>query len=875
MLNKGFIRFSGKETVVGEPLIKGIKNSFTYEFWVKPLVEHKNSIQTFLRTPGLRGQNYVIGPGHGGLNHVAGAGVSVGTNGVTVFEHTNNYLPATLVYKREIHDWTHVAVVYKNKVPFLFINGKLVKRGLKSIKSEVYASGVFGGLEPYGYFNGYLGEIRIWDHPRKQSQIRKNMYKNLTGSERGLYGCWNLKEDDFNIWTRNSYNIGLKKVQEKEKVEVEENPIIKNIIDISTPRIKKINNKDIDVIVCVHNALNDVKECLESLIAKETVPFNLIVIDDGSDQQTEKFLKSFANKYSVQLIRNKHAVGYTKAANQGLKLSKANYCVLLNSDTIVTLRWLEKLIQCIETESKVGIIGPVSNAASWQSVPEVIENNDWATNLLNLTVEEQSRVVEKASLKSYPEVSFLNGFCLMIKREVINTIGYFDQDTFAKGYGEENDYCLRAVGAGFKLKVSDDCFIYHKKSKSYTINKRKILKTYANQLLMKKYSIDEIRMGTQALKSNEHLSLLRSNMKKELNKIPKNHDPSILFILPVKSGGGGVHSVIQETIGLQGLNINAKVATKEKLKKDYYDNYPEATKYLMFYSDENELLRISQHFDIVVATIFSSVKILKKIIDKIPHIKPAYYIQDYEPWFFKENQLNHIEAQKSYELIPNIHAFAKTDWICDMVKKNHGLEVHKIKPSLDQSLFNPHYKKSKSNQIRITAMIRPKTPRRSPKETMQVLKEIKEKYGNKVKISVFGCSNYELKSLGIGTNFIFNNYGILKRHQVASLFKETDIFIDLSTYQAFGRTGLEAMSVGCCVILPDIGGINEYAVHNENSFLVNIQQKDQVIKYLSLLIEDPSIQTKFSRNAIKTASSYSIEAAAKSEAEFFLGIVQK
>lgn len=243
---------------------------------------------------------------------------------------------------------------------------------------------------------------------------------------------------------------------------------------ISNDERNETNIEEIDVIICVHNALEEVKVCLESLIAKRTLSFNIIIVDDGSNKETSRFLRAYAEVYNCKLIRNDYAQGYTIAANIGLLASSSKYCVLLNSDTIVTLRWLEKLIACMESEKAVGIAGPLSNAASWQSVPKLFDQNDWAINSLpeKMNLEQMSNVVENQSDKCYPEVPLLNGFCLMVKREVIDKIGYFDQETFSEGYGEENDYCIRAKNAGFKLKVADDCYLYHYKSSSYTSDQK-------------------------------------------------------------------------------------------------------------------------------------------------------------------------------------------------------------------------------------------------------------------------------------------------------------------------------------------------------------------------------------------------------------------
>lgn len=153
--------FDGKKSVITEQMLTSTKNTFTYEFWVKPEGEIQIVKQAAKGVTGLQGQRFVIFPGHGG-EHYAGTGISVGTNGIIVFEHGSEHLPATLVHKVTIRKWTHIAVVYKEKTPHLYINGKFIKRGITSFKEAVYPSGVIGGLETYGYYIGFLKKLRIW-----------------------------------------------------------------------------------------------------------------------------------------------------------------------------------------------------------------------------------------------------------------------------------------------------------------------------------------------------------------------------------------------------------------------------------------------------------------------------------------------------------------------------------------------------------------------------------------------------------------------------------------------------------------------------------------------------------------------------------------
>src|SRR5262249_13063751 len=159
------------------------------------------------------------------------------------------------------------------------------------------------------------------------------------------------------------------------------------------------------------------------------------LVDDGSNEETHEYLANVAASQGATLLHNEHAKGYTLAANQGLQQSKADYVVLLNSDTILTPDWLDRMIACGESNRRIGLIGPISNAASWQSIPEIMNNGEFAENGLPKGWDSagMGRLVARYSARVYPQIPFLNGFCLMIKRQLIQEIGYFDEETFGRG----------------------------------------------------------------------------------------------------------------------------------------------------------------------------------------------------------------------------------------------------------------------------------------------------------------------------------------------------------------------------------------------------------------------------------------------------------
>lgn len=162
-------------------------NTFTYEAWVKTAETHEIDPESNSGAGGVAGQKYVFGAGHRSTN--AGAGLSVGTNGISVYEHGDGYMPALAVYSGTLGSgWNHVAVVYNNRVPTIYLNGTAVRTGVVSARSTVYAPYEIA-LGSYGGFNGQVDEVRIWNTARTAAQIRDNMYRELLSpaSEAGLY----------------------------------------------------------------------------------------------------------------------------------------------------------------------------------------------------------------------------------------------------------------------------------------------------------------------------------------------------------------------------------------------------------------------------------------------------------------------------------------------------------------------------------------------------------------------------------------------------------------------------------------------------------------------------------------------------------------
>jgi RHS repeat-associated protein len=164
------VSFDGVNDVVADNGISNLTNNFTVSFWAQPNTTDQIDSESTSGTGGVSGQRYAIWPLWHTNGH-AGAGISVGTNGVSVYEHTDNYMPATLVYSGSLSGWTHVTVVYENKQPKLYINGTLVRIGLTSPMSYVNINPLEIGGDVYGYYSGKLDDVRVYDHALSASEV--------------------------------------------------------------------------------------------------------------------------------------------------------------------------------------------------------------------------------------------------------------------------------------------------------------------------------------------------------------------------------------------------------------------------------------------------------------------------------------------------------------------------------------------------------------------------------------------------------------------------------------------------------------------------------------------------------------------------------
>lgn len=246
-------------------------------------------------------------------------------------------------------------------------------------------------------------------------------------------------------------------------------------------------DQSIDIVIPIYNAYDDLRICLDSVYKYTDLHKNRLILinDNSSDQRIKHYLKS-QQKENVIVFHNEQNKGFSSNINLGMEQSKERDVILLNSDTVVTPKWVEKMVKCAYSDNSIGTVTPLSNNATLCSVPNFCQEN---ILLEDMTIEQAAAIVEECSLEKYPRITVANGFCMLVKREVINIIGKFDAETFGRGYGEENDFCNRAEQMGYIHVMCDNTFIYHSGTKSFISKEKEVYIKEHEQILYKRYPL--------------------------------------------------------------------------------------------------------------------------------------------------------------------------------------------------------------------------------------------------------------------------------------------------------------------------------------------------------------------------------------------------
>jgi GT2 family glycosyltransferase len=252
----------------------------------------------------------------------------------------------------------------------------------------------------------------------------------------------------------------------------------------SHPALPMPHELAVDVIIPVYLGLEETRRCIESVLADASAPLaRVIVVNDRSpDSALVAWLEELAGQHRIHLVQNPDNVGFVASVNNGMKAAGDHDVVLLNSDTEVPPGWLGRLAAQAYAGPRIATVSPFSNNATICGYPD----NEGAPIVFGKTVAEMDEICRSVNTARFVDVPTTVGFCMYIRRAALQEVGLFDAERFTLGYGEENDFCLRAAALGWRHRLACDIFVYHTGSVSFGSRAKKLL-TRAMGLILERY----------------------------------------------------------------------------------------------------------------------------------------------------------------------------------------------------------------------------------------------------------------------------------------------------------------------------------------------------------------------------------------------------
>jgi len=230
------------------------------------------------------------------------------------------------------------------------------------------------------------------------------------------------------------------------------------------------------IVVLNWNKKDDTLECLNSvrnLRSKQI--FDIFLVDNGSTDGSVSFLK--ANFPRIYYIENPINLGYAGGNNVGIKeviKSKYSFILILNNDLIVDTNMLTELLTVMKLSDKVGVVGAVNY---YYSERKRIQFSGGCIDWYRGNIYDTTRHLEdKGQFPEYRQVETITGSCMLIRREVFEQVGLFDERFFLNF--EETDFCCRARKAGYNVFTCMKARLWHKVSLSFKIMDTNILADY-------------------------------------------------------------------------------------------------------------------------------------------------------------------------------------------------------------------------------------------------------------------------------------------------------------------------------------------------------------------------------------------------------------
>jgi GT2 family glycosyltransferase/glycosyltransferase involved in cell wall biosynthesis len=696
----------------------------------------------------------------------------------------------------------------------------------------------------------------------------------------------------------------------------------------------------VDILIPIHEGLHYVRDCLRTLFAHTTGEFRVLLIDDASCQETHRRLAELAaTDGRIELLRNERNLGFLRTCERGFAWSTAEYVVILNSDTLVTPGWLERMLACAQSNPAIAFVNPLSNESGNTSVP-------MAPGLNYRTM--ASRVAE-VSRRTYPSLTTGVGMCALLRRSALEWLGTFDL-AFQNAYGEESDLCMRLTEAGLRVVAADDAFVYHKGRGSYADGLREELLKRNLALFDQRWRVPygrdwaayERRNPLQYIRDALHRDTVEAAAAHPVLRAVIDHRAHRLEtreVLAATDSGRRVGAAIAllgdraevpgryraldwrvsrqseppigagRRVAMLPLRHYTRALAKPapgKLRITFLSALLRLAGGVIQFTQLARELLLAGH-DVQVVTEAPdcypeelNLPVQPLVFDDTAHMVEAFPESDVVVatfWVTARNWMRPLRQRHRFVSVSYLQDYEV--WFCPEHAYALRQEVLRSYKATDRHIATSHWLASKlaahgyaPEVVPIGIDLDVYYPRKPKSDRFRVVsvaapkpEDFRRGFGHTVETlrllheSVPEC---EIVLFGAGDSdlpqlpFPYTNAGrITDPQRVADLISSAHVLLDASLWQAFGRPGLEAMACGTAAVLTDEGGVHEYAKHDVNCLLVRPGVPEQAARAIARLAADQKLRDRLVEQGFATATRFGHRVEAERHLELYISWVEQ
>jgi glycosyltransferase involved in cell wall biosynthesis len=573
----------------------------------------------------------------------------------------------------------------------------------------------------------------------------------------------------------------------------------------------------VDIVVLAHDELPVLEECLGALLRHARPPYKLFVADPGVSAAARSWLEAFARDQGAALVQGADA--FQKAWNAGV----SRHVLLLDGRARVAEDVLDRLIACLSSDGDPAGVIPLAAdvpgaGPAFECVARALADGDRTPATL----------LAAESARLFPTSEEGGGCALLVRRPALPSDG---------SVRSPREVLDRMRAGAKRIFLADDTWV-------------------AGAATAAPDAPDRVAAGIAA-----RFAILPERVDLRDRARRRWEGKRVLYVLPVLERGGGSNVVLAEARAMTRMGVEARVFNLTGHRSVFEKSYP-APGVPIVYGRESDLVEAAQGFDAVIGTAHYSVPWMVPLarLSRPPVL--GYCIQDYEPLFYAEGSEDWGRAFASYSLVPGMRRFSKSAWNADEVVARTGLECALVSASFDAEVFRPRLPEPAASPVRIAVMVRPSTPRRQPGLTVDVMRALTQKLGDRVEVVLFGSERSDPALRPFRLDFPHRFAGVLDDRQLSALLSQVHVFADLSTYQALGVASLEAMASGAAVVVPKAGGADTFAKDEINALAVDTSSREACVACLERLATDGSLLRRLAARAIVDAGLHTPDRAA-------------